>query len=247
MKAFLLAGGHGERLRPFTDRMPKCLVPINGVPLLRLWLDLCAQSGIDSVLLNVNRHGAAVEEFLQREDLRIDVRVVHEQTPVGNAGTVLAHRDFVRQEENFFVLYSDNLTDANLLALVRFHQTHDGVVTMGLFRTPSPTGGGIVELDENGRVRSFIEKPERPVGNLANAGIYVCRPSVFEAIPTGLAVTDFSRNVFPALDGRIFAQLVDGYLQDIGTPEGLKKGCDDWATAHPAPFPAAADLQGVTL
>src|SRR5512138_3396342 len=104
MKAFLLAGGLGERLRPLTDRVPKCLVPINGVPLLSIWLDLCNRSGVDSVLINVSRHGDAVENFLRSENLPIDVRLVREKEPLGNAGTVRVNRDFVRGEDNFFIL-----------------------------------------------------------------------------------------------------------------------------------------------
>ena len=229
MKAFLLAGGLGERLRPLTDQLPKCLVPINGVPLLAIWLDLCTRSGVDSVLINVSRHGDAVEEFLQSEDSPLDVRLVREAEPLGNAGTVLANRDFVQEEDNFYVLYADNLTDASLPALLVFHQTHTGPLSMGLFRTPTPTSGGIVDLAPDGRVRRFAEKPVQPMGNLANAGIYVGRQAIFEAIPTDRPIVDFGRDVFPGLIGQLYGQLVDGYLLDIGTPQGLAQGCSDWA------------------
>ena len=230
MKAFLLAGGLGERLRPLTDRVPKCLVSINGVPLLAIWLDLCTRSGIDSVLINILRHGDAVEEFLHSEDLPIDVRVVREKEPVGNAGSVLANRDFVRGEDNFYILYADNLTDASLPRLLAFHQAHDGPLTMGLFRTTTPMSAGIVDLAPDGRVLLFEEKPEQPMGNLANAGIYVCRQTVFDAIPTNRSIVDFGKDVFPRLAGQVYGQLVDGYLLDIGTPDALAKGCNDWAS-----------------
>jgi mannose-1-phosphate guanylyltransferase len=234
MKAFLLAGGLGERLRPLTDRVPKCLVPINGVPLLAIWLDLCNRSGVDSVLINVSRHGDAVEEFLGSENLPIDVRVVREKEPVGNAGTVLANRDFVRGEDNFFILYADNLTDASLPRLLAFHQAHDGPLTMGLFRTPTPMSAGIVELAPDGRIRRFQEKPTQPSGDLANAGIYVSRQAVFDAIPNHRPMVDFGQDVFPGLAGQLYGQLVDGYLLDIGTPQALAKGCTDWAARMPA-------------
>jgi len=229
VKAFLLAGGLGERLRPVTDRLPKCLVPINGVPLLAIWLDLCTGSGIDSVLINVSRHGDAVEEFLRTVDLSIDVRLVREPAPVGNAGTVLANRDFVRGEDNFFVLYADNLTDASLPALLAFHQTHAGPLSMGLFRTATPSSGGIVEVAPDGRLLRFEEKSAQPVGNLANAGIYVCRQAVFAAIPADQPIVDFGHDVFPGLIGQLYGHLIDGYLLDIGTPRGLAGGCRDWA------------------
>jgi mannose-1-phosphate guanylyltransferase len=229
MKAFLLAGGRGERLRPFTDRAPKCLVPINGVPLLAIWLDLCKRSGIDSVLINVSRHGEAIDAFLRTEQMPVEVRVTREPQPVGNAGTVLANRDFVRGEDNFFILYADNLTDASLPRLLAFHGTHCGPLSMGLFRTPTPANCGLVTLSNDGRVLRFEEKSAHPVGNLANAGIYVCRQSVFDAIPDRGPVVDFGHDVLPALAGRLYGQLVDGYLMDIGTPQGLATGCLDWA------------------
>jgi mannose-1-phosphate guanylyltransferase len=233
MKAFLLAGGLGERLRPLTDRVPKCLVPINGVPLLAIWLDLCTRSGIDSVLINVSRHGEAVEQFLDSENLPIDVRVVREKEPVGNAGTVLANRDFVRGEDNFFILYADNLTDASLPRLLAFHQAHNGPLSMGLFRTMTPTSAGIVELAPGGRIRRFHEKPERPVGNLANAGIYIGRQAILDTIPDDRPIVDFGKDVFPRLTGQLYGQLVEGYLMDIGTPHALAQGCHDWASRTP--------------
>ena len=242
MKAFLLAGGLGERLRPLTDRVPKCLVPINGVPLLAIWLDLCNRSGIDSVLINVSRHGDRVEEFLEAEDVPINVRVVREKEPVGNAGTVLANRDFVREEDNFFILYADNLTDAVLPRLLAFHRAHDGPLTMGLFRTTTPMSSGIVELAPDGRIRRFQEKPAQPLGNLANAGIYVGRQALFEAIPNDRPVVDFGKDVFPGLIGQLYGQPVDGYLLDIGTPQALAKGCSDWASTTLPPRRPVAGL-----
>src|SRR6476659_5998605 len=137
MKAFLLAGGLGERLRPMTDRMPKCLAPINGVPLLEIWLDLCADHQIESVLVNVSRHADMVEAFLQERDWGLDVRLVSETTPLGNAGTVLANREFIRGEDSFFIFYADNLVDASFSGLLAFHGTHSGALSMALFRTAS--------------------------------------------------------------------------------------------------------------
>ena len=240
MKAFLLAGGLGERLRPLTDHVPKCLVPINGVPLLAIWLDLCNRSGIDSALINISRHSEQVERFLNSGDVPIDVQIVREKEPVGNAGTVLANRDFVRGEDNFYILYADNLTDASLPRLLAFHLAHNGPLSMGLFRTTTPMSSGIVELAQDGRVRSFQEKPAQPAGNLANAGIYVARQTLFDAIPNDRPIVDFGRDVFPRLIGQLYGQLVAGYLLDIGTPVALAKGCNDWASRARTPHPVVS-------
>lgn len=228
MKAFLLAGGLGERLRPLTDRLPKCLAPINGVPLLEIWLRLCAREQINAVLINVSRHADRVEDFLARRGgSDVDVRLVREAEPRGNAGTVAAHRDFVTGEQTFFVFYADNLVDVSLRSLLAFHLTHKGPLTMGLFRAPVPASAGIVQLSSDGSIVAFEEKPLRPRGDLANAGIYVARPAVFDAIPDG-EVVDFGTHVFPGLQGAMHGVLLEGYLRDIGTPEGLAAACREW-------------------
>jgi len=100
---------------------------------------------------------------------------------------------------------------------------------MGLFRKTTPMSAGIVDLTPDGRIRRFQEKPAQPTGNLANAGIYIGRPALFEAIPTDRSIIDFGTDVFPALVGQLYGHPVDGYLRDIGTPDGLARGCDEWA------------------
>lgn len=229
MKAFLLAGGLGERLRPLTNHIPKCLVPINGVPLLQIWLDLCLRHHIEDVLINVSRHADLVEAFLESQEWGLNVRLVREIDPQGNAGTVLANREFIRGEESFFIFYTDNLTNVSLDPLLRFHQSHEATLSMGLFRTPTPRSSGIVDIAPNGLIRRFDEKPVLPVGNLANAGIYVARAALLDAIPRNRPVVDFGTDVFPHLIGRMYGRLVEGYLLDIGNPEALAKGCTEWA------------------
>jgi mannose-1-phosphate guanylyltransferase len=228
-KAFLLAGGLGERLRPFTDRMPKCLAPVAGEPLLGIWLDLCVRQGVREVLVNVSRHVEEVERFLAQRSWDLKIELVHEAAPIGNAGTVLAHRDFVRGEEGFYVLYADNLTDVSLRALARFHDGHQGALTMGLFHRPAPRASGIVQMNADGRITEFTEKPAVPKGDLANAGIYVARQSLFEAIPEDRGVTDFGHDVFPALVGRMYGVVIEDFLADIGNPTALARASEQWA------------------
>ncbi|HNV02007.1 MAG TPA: nucleotidyltransferase family protein [Vicinamibacterales bacterium] len=229
MKAFLMAGGLGERLRPITDRMPKCLVPIRGVPLLGIWLDLLAREGVDEALVNVSRFPELVEAFLDSRAARQPVvRLVRERSPAGSAGTVAAHRAFVDGEESFWIVYADNLTNASLSRLLAAHRANDGVATLALFRTPSPRSSGIVGVEPDGRIVRFREKPDHPEGNLANAGIYLARQAIFDWIPAGQGVTDFGHDVFPRMVGRMYGYEVDGYLIDIGTPERLEQANADW-------------------
>jgi mannose-1-phosphate guanylyltransferase len=233
MKAFLLAGGLGERLRPITLQIPKCLVPIGGVPLLEIWLRLCERHGIDEVLLNVSQHVDCVEKFLERRvHGRIRVHLVREERPAGTAGTVLANRAFAAGEESFWVIYSDNLTNMALERMLAFHRGHDGLLTMGLFRTASPRSAGIVELDESGRVVAFEEKPEAPRSDLANAGIYLVRQHVLELIPTDRPLVDFGHHVLPKLVGQMHGYPIPEFYVDIGTPAALARAEADWGLAR---------------
>jgi mannose-1-phosphate guanylyltransferase len=236
MKAFLLAGGLGERLRPLTLTMPKCLVPVGGVPLLEIWLQLCERHGIAEVLLNVSQHPDLVETFLaRRAPGGVRVRLVREERPVGTAGTVLANRAFVDGEDSVWVVYTDNLTDMDLGRMAAFHHSHDGLVTMGLFRTPSPRSAGIVELDPAGRIVAFTEKPEHPRSDLANAGLYLLRRPVLDLIPSGVPLVDFGHHVLPALVGRMHGYLIPGFYMDVGTPEALARADAEWHSLRAGP------------
>jgi mannose-1-phosphate guanylyltransferase len=233
MKAFLLAGGLGKRLQPLTLEIPKCLVPIRGVPLLEIWLSLCERYGIDQVLLNVVQRPERVEEFLcQRRSGRTSVHLVREARPAGTAGTVLAHRAFVAGEESFWVIYSDNLTNMALDRMLEFHCSHAGPLTMGLFRTADPHAAGIVELSESGRIIGFEEKPRRPRSDLANAGIYLVRQAVLNMIPFRRPLVDFGHDVLPRLVGKMFGYPIPEYYVDIGTPAALARAEVDWGSLH---------------
>jgi mannose-1-phosphate guanylyltransferase len=113
-KAFLLAAGRGERLRPLTDKIPKCLVPIGGRPMLSIWLDLLEYHDITDVLINVHHLPQVVLEFVKQYRGPVNIRTFHEEKLLGSAGTIRENRDFVEGEESFWVFYADNLTSADL-------------------------------------------------------------------------------------------------------------------------------------
>jgi mannose-1-phosphate guanylyltransferase len=232
VKAFLLAGGLGERLRPLTLSMPKCLVPINGVPLLDIWLDLCAIHGIGEVLLNVSQHAEQVRAHLARR-AHPTVHLIVEAAPQGSASTVYAHRDFVATEEDFWILYADTLSNVDLASMRATHRSHDGVATLGLFSAPVPTAVGIVDLAPDGRIVRFTEKPTHPTSDLANAGICLARTGLLDAIPT-TPMADFGHHVFPSLAGRLYGHVIDQFVLDIGTPAALAAAQTAWATLSAA-------------
>jgi len=230
MKAFLLAAGYGTRLRPMTDRVPKCLIPVRGRPLMAWWLDLFRMHGVSEVLVNTHHLPEQVRDFIQEHNSGssgVCVTEFFEPDLLGSGGTVAANRAFIGTDESFLICYADNLTNIDLSALMRFHGAHGGVLSMALFRTQTPKQCGIAELDEAGRITGFVEKPSFPTGNLANAGIYAADRSLFDDLPdSGFA--DFGKDVLPRLAGRMYGWETSDYLMDIGTPENYRKAQEEW-------------------
>lgn len=229
MKAYLLAGGRGERLLPLTRSTPKCLVPIAGRPLLGLWLDLLDREGVTDVLVNISHHVDQVERFLGERSSGPRVQLVVEEEPRGNAGTVSAQASFAADVESVWVFYADNLTNMSLGPMWQRHARHDGLLTMGLFHAPNPRAAGIVTLDSDGRIVAFTEKPEVPASDLANAGVYLLRREALGLLPPAVGVVDFGHHVFPRLLGRMYGHVIDAFLMDIGTPSALQAAEVEWA------------------
>jgi len=222
-KAFLLAAGLGTRLRPLTDHTPKCLVPIRGKALCDYWFDLCEQHGIDEVLMNTHHLADAVRAHVAARKGGVSVKLFHEETLLGSAGTVRENASFVAGEDAFLVIYADNLSNADLGAMMRFHGAHPAPLTMGLFRAENPRQCGIASLDDDGRILTFIEKPEHPESDLANAGLYVADTSILANIPNDKPIVDFGHDVLPRYAGQMFGFPLNCFHLDIGTLENYAK------------------------
>jgi mannose-1-phosphate guanylyltransferase len=227
MKAFLLAGGQGTRLRPLTDGMPKCLVPICGTPLLGIWLDLCFRSGITEVLINLHAHIKPIEKYLKECNSPVKVSLVHEEHLLGSAGTLAANRDWVRSEPAFWILYSDVLTDTDLKRMGEFHSRHRSVATLGVYRVPDPSGCGVAIADCNGVITDFEEKPQNPRSDWVFSGLMVATPDIFDQIPTCVPA-DIGFHVLPRLVGKMVAYPIADYLLDIGTMPNYQKAQATW-------------------
>lgn len=227
MRALLLAAGFGTRLRPLTDSIPKCLVPIHGRPLLGLWLDMLLPRGVERVLVNTHYLPEAVRAFVAGSAWRDRVDLTHEEVLLGTGGTILRNRAFF-EGGPFLVAHADNLTRFDVAEFVRAHTLRPAGtdITMMTFETDSPESCGIVELDSRGVVTGFHEKSPSPPGNHANAAVYVFEPAVVGFLASlGRDVIDLSTEVLPNFVGRMYAFHNDDYHRDIGTPESL-------ATAH---------------
>src|SRR5262249_51606709 len=152
MKAFLLAAGVGSRLRPITDTIPKCMVPIGGQPMIDIWLDAFERAGVDEVLVNLHHLSGVVRRPLPARDGAPTVRTFFEPELLGSAGTLIANRAWVSGEEMFLACYADNLTDFDLSSLIQTHREHSAIATLTVFHSERPSAGGVVELDEGGTV-----------------------------------------------------------------------------------------------
>lgn len=222
-KALLLAGGLGTRLRPLTDSLPKCLVPIAGRPLLDHWVERLAASGIVEGRVNTHAHAEQVRCYLEgvNRSGRVLLTESHEPQLLGSAGTVAANADLAAGAEAVVLIYADNFSDVDLSAMLDFHRSHSDPATMLLFRAPDPRACGIAELDDDRRVVSFVEKPKAPRGNLANAGVYVFDADLYREV-AALRAFDLGFDVLPRLVGRMRGWAWDGYHRDIGTHEVLQ-------------------------
>ncbi|MBI5590520.1 MAG: nucleotidyltransferase family protein [Deltaproteobacteria bacterium] len=237
MKAFLLAAGRGTRLRPYTDTIPKCLIPIQGKPLLGIWLDHLRLQGVREVLINTHHHAHQVEAFVRGYSHCREIRIVLSNEPelLGSAGTIRHCRDFVDNEDDFMIFYADNLTNVNLKRFAKFHHNcrrKNGILTMGLFHAPNPSACGIAELDADQKILAFTEKPENPKSDLANAGIYMASREIFECFPEAPpkpgSVLDFGLHVLPLLAGRMYGYPIAEYLRDVGTIESYQQALTEW-------------------
>ena len=226
LKAFLLAAGLGSRLKPFTDTIPKCLLPFGSKPLLKIWLELLRKHGFDQVLINTHWHHDAVEQFLENQNERkLHVKSVYEPELLGSGGTLLANRDWIDDAQPFFILYGDNLTNVNLSDMYSFHQGHGLPFTLGTFWTETPQDCGIAEIGDDGVVRSFVEKPQNPKSNLAAAGVYVADRRIFNFFPQERKLTkplDLGHHIIPNLVGKMRSYFISDFLMDIGTPESYE-------------------------
>jgi len=232
MKAFLLAAGEGRRLRPLTDTVPKCLVPIGGTPLLAIWLTALERGGVTDVLVNLHYAHDRVGAFLDGWRSSLRVHPAYEPTLLGSAGTVLTNRDFVRGEDSFLIAYADNLTTLDLGRMTAFHDATTTALTLGVSPTDRPSQKGTVVLDERGRVVLFQEKSPQPRSNLANAGVYLARQRIFDYFPAAMPASgalDFGFDVLPRMAPDLTAYRIEELLIDIGTLEDYARAQDLWA------------------
>jgi mannose-1-phosphate guanylyltransferase len=224
MKALILAGGFGTRLRPLTYTRPKHLLPIANRPHIEHVLDMLVASDVTDVVFLTSYLAEAFHEVVDRAAVSgVKVDVTHEEEPLDTAGALKNAADLVGSD-TFLALNGDILSDIDLRPVIEWHREVGAEGTIVLAPVDDPSAFGVVPTDDGGQVLGFIEKPAREEAptNMINAGLYVLEASVFDRIPTGVR-HNAERQLFPemAADGTLFAQPTDAYWLDIGTPQKL--------------------------
>ena len=222
MKAVIMAGGEGTRLRPLTSNAPKPMLPIANRPMMEHVINLLARHGFDEIVVTVAFLANHIKTYFgDGSEFGVTIRYADEPVPLGTAGSVGNAREYL--DDTFLVISGDVLTDIDLTKVLEFHREHQAMATIGLTAVDNPLEFGIVITRDDGTIERFLEKPTwgQVFSDTINTGIYVLEPSIFDFIPSGRSV-DFSGEVFPALleAGKpLFGAVVEGYWEDVGTLE----------------------------
>ncbi len=224
LKALILAGGFGTRLRPLSCTRPKILFPIVNKPLLEWTFERLANNGINEVILAVSHQ---TETFIKLSRVpRHGIRIVYSRDPLrkplGTGGPIKKAQKLIGYNAPFLVINGDIFADVNYAELLKRHKEKHALATIAIHKVEDPSRFGVVELAENGRIKRFVEKPEREKApsDLINAGVYAFNPEIFEYIPEGRKVS-LEREVFPKLveEDMLYGCVFDGLWTDIGKPE----------------------------
>jgi mannose-1-phosphate guanylyltransferase/phosphomannomutase len=230
MKAVIMAGGEGTRLRPQTSNLPKPMLPLVGRPMMEHIVSLLRRHGITDIVVTVAFLPNAIRSYFgDGSELGVSMVYATEESPLGTAGSVRNARE--QLTERFLVISGDVLTDIDLTSVIAFHEKNEALATIALCAVENPLEFGIVITREDGTIERFLEKPGwgQVFSDTINTGIYVLEPEIFDRIPEGRSV-DFSGEVFPAVleaGQPLYGYVADGYWEDVGTTAAYLKAHED--------------------
>jgi len=221
VRAILLAAGLGTRLRPLTDSIPKCLVPIKGKPLLDIWCESLLNAGVEKILVNLHYKSEVVEDHLARSKFAASIVTVFEPVLLGTAGTLIKNRDFFSGDDGI-LLHADNYSEASISELIEAHQNRPKSceLTMLAFRTTTPETCGVLKVDSLSVLQAMHEKSKQDHGNLANAAFYVLSRRLIGELKNE---TDFSTQVIPKYFGKALVVETGETFIDIGNQESYAR------------------------
>jgi len=227
MKALILVGGFGTRLRPLTLSLPKPLVPFANIPMVMHQVEALVKCGVTQVVLAVNYRAEIMEKEMTRHAERLGIKITMslENEPLGTAGPLkLAEKILGDGEDDFFVLNSDVICEFPFAEVVKFHKAHGKEGTILVTKVDEPSKYGVVKYKEDGEIESFVEKPQVFVGNRINAGLYLFKPSILSRIT--LKPTSIEKEIFPSMasDKNLYAMDLPGFWMDVGQPPDYLTG-----------------------
>lgn len=225
IKVLLLSAGLGTRLKPITEKIPKCLVEINGEKLLLNWLNKLENSGCDEVLINTHYLSKQVNEVVKNwESKNLKCRTIFEEELLGTAGTLRKNSNFFKNSTGLLI-HADNFTNLDLKEFLNFHyqRKENCIISMVTFKSDNPKECGIVEVDKDNVLINYYEKVKNPPSNLANGAIFAFDDTFiqyFLSLPSDF--NDFCANVVPQLKGKLQTYFTNSFFIDIGTPRSLE-------------------------
>lgn len=228
MKALILVGGYGTRLRPLTLSCPKPLVEFGNKPMLLHQLEALKEAGVDHIILAVSYRAELMEKELKsvEKQLGVTITISLESEPLGTAGPLALARQYLNKDTDpFFVLNSDVICEFPFKDMLQFHKHHGKEGTIMVTKVEEPSKYGVVVYDaETGRIKRFVEKPQEYVSNKINAGLYIFSPSMLDRIE--LKPMSIEKEVFPfmARDNELFAMELQGFWMDVGQPKDFLTG-----------------------
>jgi nucleotidyltransferase len=231
MKAVVMAGGEGTRLRPLTINRPKPMVSLVDRPVMQHIIELLKLHGITDIIITVQYLANVIQDYYgDGSAYGVNITYSLEEVPLGTAGSVKNAEHLLT--EPFLVISGDALTDFNLTQIIEYHIASGATATITLTRVANPLDYGVIITDEQGRIRQLLEKPSwgEVFSDTVNTGIYVFNPEIFSYIERG-KVTDWSKDVFPRMlhrNDRLYGYIANGYWTDVGTIEEYMRACSDY-------------------
>jgi len=228
MKALLLMGGFGTRLRPFTITKPKALLPIVNIPFVSYQFELLRIYGINEVVLGIGYKGDEFKKILGiGKEMGLKIYLSYEKTPLGTGGAIKNAERFLKGKEPFFVFNGDILANFNLEKILNFHKEKNAFITIGMVKVSDPSSYGLIVTDDQMQIKKFIEKPkpEEIITDTINAGVYVFQPEVLDEIPEDKEVS-VEKEVFPGILDKgkdMYGYIHYGYWLDVGTIDKYRK------------------------
>jgi len=226
MKALILVGGYGTRLRPLTLSVPKPVVEFANKPSIIHQVEALAEAGVDEVVLAVNYQPELMSACMTAWEKKLGVKITYSQEtkPLGTAGPLALARDLLNDGQPFFVLNSDVICPFPFKDLLAFHKKHGGEGTIMVTKVEEPSKYGVVVANEKGQILKFVEKPQIFVGNKINAGIYIFSPEILNRIE--VRPTSIEKEIFPKMaeEQKLFCMDLEGFWMDVGQPKDFLAG-----------------------